>query len=186
LKEGLANGEIPSTVADSAATSGVETINDPCRQMGLPSNKQFILPNRTVIPATKIAEYPFDVKKLAKVLHITPGDSQNSLLSTVKFADANYITIFNKDEVNIFDANDTSITVTKGAILLGWRNTTTNLWCIPLVRMVLNLNTDTALSNQPPSEFLLNRPDPAEAVHSVYELKTQPELVRCLHAAVSR
>jgi hypothetical protein len=92
----------------------------------------------------------------------------------------------NKDEVNIFDANDTSITITKGAILLGWRDTTTNLWCIPLVHMVLNLNTDTALSNQPPSEFLLYRPDPAEAVHSVYELKTQPELVRCLHAAVSR
>ncbi len=44
--------------------------------------------------------------------------------------------------------------------------------------MVQNLNTDTVLLNRPPSEFLLNQPDPAEAVHSVYELKTQPELVR--------
>jgi hypothetical protein len=85
------------------------------------------------------------IRKSAKVLHITPGVSQNLFLSTVKFADANYITIFDNDEVNIFNANDTSITVTKGAILRGWRDTATNLWRIPLVRMVRNLNTDTAL-----------------------------------------
>ena len=183
LKEGIAKGVIPSTVADSAATSGVGTKDDPCRRTGEPSHKQFILPDGTVIPATEIAEYPFVVRKLARVLHITPGVSQNSLLSTVKFADANYITIFDKDEVNIYDANDTTITVTKGAILRGWRDNNTNLWRIPLVPMVRNLNTDTALLNRPPSEFLSNRPSPAEAVHSVYELKTQPELVRYLHAA---
>jgi hypothetical protein len=78
LKEGIANGSIPSTVANSAATSGVGTISDPCRQTGLPSNKQFILPDGTVILATEIAKHPFEVRKLAKVLHITPGVSQNS------------------------------------------------------------------------------------------------------------
>jgi hypothetical protein len=183
LKEGIATGVIPSTVADSAATSGVGTTDDPCRRTGQPSHKQFILPDGTVIPATEIAEYPFEVRKLARVLHITPGVSQNSLLSTVKFADANYITIFDKDEVNIYDANNTTITVTKGAILRGWRDERTNLWRIPLVRMVRNLNTDTALLTRPPSEFLLHRPNPTEAIHSVYELKTQPEIVRYLHAA---
>ncbi len=105
------------------------------------------------------------------------------ILSTVKFADANYITIFDKDEVNIYDANDTIITVIKGAILRGWRNNKANLWRIPLVRMVWNLNTDTVLLKRPPSEFLFNHPDPTEAVHSVYELKSQPELVRYLHAS---
>ena len=159
------------------------TTDDPCRRTGQPSHKQFILPDGTVIPATEIAEYPFEVRKLARVLHITPGVSQNSLLSTVKFADANYITIFDKDEVNIYDANDTTITVTKGAILRGWRDERTNLWRILLVRMVRNLNTDTALLTRPPSEFLLHRPNPTEAIHSVYELKTQPEIVRYLHAA---
>ena len=119
----------------------------------------------------------------ANELHITPGVSQNSLLSTVKYADANYITVFDKDEVNIYDANDTVVTVSKGAILRGWRDTNCNLWRIPLVNMVRNLNTDTVLTKRPPSEFLQNRPDPTEAVHSVYELKTQPELVRYLHAA---
>ena len=38
-------------------------------------------------------------------------------------------------------------------------------------------------SNQPPSEYLPNRLAPSEAIHNVYELKTQPELIRYLHAA---
>jgi hypothetical protein len=183
LKEGIAKGYIPITVANSAATSGVGTINDQCQQTGKPSHKQFILPNGSVIPATEITEYPFEVRKLAKVLHITPGASQNSLLSTVKFADANYITVFDKDTVNIYNANDTVITVTKGAILHRWQDSRSNLWCIPLVRMVRNLNTNTVQSNCPPSEFLFNCSDPTEAVHSVYELKMQPELVQYLHAS---
>jgi hypothetical protein len=171
LKEGIAKGLIPTTVANSAATSGVGTINDPCQRTGKPSHKQFILPNGSVIPATKITEYPFKVRKLAKVFHITPSVSQNSLLSTVKFADANYITVFDKNKVNIYNANNTVVTVTKGATLRGWRDSKSNLWHILLVCMVHNLNTDTVLSNSPPSEFLLNCPDPTEAVHSVYELK---------------
>jgi hypothetical protein len=39
------------------------------------------------------------------------------------------------------------------------------------------------LVNKPPTEFLANRPPPAEAICSVYELKTQPELIRYYHAA---
>ncbi len=120
LKEGIAQGLIPTTIADSTATSGIGTIHDPCQHTGKPSHKQFILPDSTVIPATENAEYPFEVRKLAKNLHITPGISKNSLLSTVKLADENYITIFNKDTVNIYDANNTIITVTKGAIIGGW------------------------------------------------------------------
>jgi hypothetical protein len=123
---------------------------------GKPSQKQFILSDGTVIPATEIEEYLFEVRKLAKILHITPGVSQNSLLSTVKFADANYITIFDKDTVNIYNANNTIITITKGAILQGWQDKNSNLWCIPLVGMVWNLNTDTVLLNCPPSKFQLH------------------------------
>ncbi len=36
---------------------------------------------------------------------------------------------------------------------------------------------------KPPTEFLPDRPPANEAVHNVYELKTQPELIRYLHAA---
>ncbi len=82
-----------------------------------------------------------------------------------------------------YDANDTVVTVSKGAILRGWRDANCNLWRIPLVNMVRNLNTDTVLTRRPSSVFLHNRPDPTEAVHSVYELRMQPELVCYLHAA---
>lgn len=54
LKEGIANGKIPFTIANSTATSGVGTISDPCWQTGLPSNKQFILPDSTVYPPLKL------------------------------------------------------------------------------------------------------------------------------------
>ena len=47
----------------------------------------------------------------------------------------------------------------------------------------MNINTDTVLVKQPPPEHLSNRAPPTEAVHNVYELKKQPEIVRYLHAA---
>ena len=49
--------------------------------------------------------------------------------------------------------------------------------------MVRNNNTDTVIVSRPPTEFLPERPPPIDAIHNVYELKTQPELVRYYHAA---
>jgi hypothetical protein len=37
--------------------------------------------------------------------------------------------------------------------------------------------------DKPPSEFLINRPPPSEAIFSAYELKNKPELIRYYHAA---
>ncbi len=85
--------------------------------MGEVSNKQFILPSGDVIPATEMAEYPFNLRIPANELHITPGVSHHSLLSTGKFADANYSTVFDKEMVNVYDANDTIFTISRGAIL---------------------------------------------------------------------
>jgi hypothetical protein len=98
-------------------------------------------------------------------------------LSTSKFPDANYITIFDKDAVNIYDANDTTITITRGVILRGFKYPMTGMWRIPLIDLVRNNNTDTVIINCPPLEFLPARPPPANVIHNMYELKTQPELV---------
>ncbi len=89
LQQGILDRTIATTVADSGATSGVSTMADPCPCSGRPSNKQFILPSGDVIPATEIAEYPFDIRAPVNELHITPSVSQHSLLSTGKFANAN-------------------------------------------------------------------------------------------------
>ena len=99
LRQGVMTGTIASTIVDSGATSGVGTATDPSRGTRRQSTKQFILPSGTVVPATKIMEYPFVVRAPANELHITPGVSQHSLFSTSKYADANYITIFDRDTV---------------------------------------------------------------------------------------
>ena len=80
LLTGIHNSTIAMTLADSGATSSVGTTNDPSTRTGCPSHKQFTLPNGTIIPATKLAHYPFNGRPSANELHITPG--------IVKFADA--------------------------------------------------------------------------------------------------
>jgi hypothetical protein len=183
LHQGMEDGSIPSTVVDSGCTSEVDTTDDPCQRTGHTSNKQFILPGGKIVKATKIAKYPFKVQSPAQELHIMPGITENSLLSTSKFATANYITIFDKEEVNIYDANNTIITVTRGAILRGFKCPMTGMWHIPLVDLIRNNNTKTVIVNRPPSEFLPAHPPPTKVIHNVYELKTQPKLVHYSHAA---
>jgi hypothetical protein len=129
-----------------------------------------------------MAKYPFNVRVPANKLHITPGVSQHSLLSTGKFANANYIMVFDKEMVNVYNANNTIFTISKGAILRGFCNPVLNLYQIPLVDMVRNNNTDTIIVNCPPTKFLPDQPPPSKAVYNVYKLKTQPELVQYHHA----
>jgi len=166
-----------------AARSGIRTEDDPSHHTGEPSDKRFILPSDKVIQATEKAENPFNIRAPANKLHITPGVRQHLLLRMGKYADANYITVFDKDTVNVYDANDTIITITKDAIVREWWDTDNKLWQIPLVDVVQNQNTDTIIVNRPPTEFLPNRPPTEDAIHNVYELKTAPELVRYHHAA---
>ena len=42
-------------------------------------------------------------------------------MTTGKYADAGYVTFFDKDEVNIYDMNNTTVTVWRGAVLTGWQ-----------------------------------------------------------------
>jgi hypothetical protein len=98
----MEDGSIPSTVADSACTSGVSAADNTCWRTGRASNKQFALPGGKIKQATEVAEYPFKVQEPVQELHIMPGITKNLLLGTGKFAAANYITIFDKEEVNIY------------------------------------------------------------------------------------
>ena len=188
MRCGVMNGTIPFAIPDSGTTSSIGTKDDPCRRTGMQSNKVFILPSGQAVTASEVAEYPFKVRHPASEVHITPGVTSNSLMSTNQFAQAGYITVFDKEEVNIYDANDVKITVTRGAILRGWRCEETGFWRIPVCptirsHNVTNLNTQTILVKESPSELLPRRPPPTEAIANVFELKTQPELVRYYHAA---
>jgi hypothetical protein len=182
IKKGVLDSSIPSIVADSAAMSSVGTPTAPLIPTGRISNKIFQLPDGTRTAAATVSELAHNVWQPAKDVHIVPSIESNSLLSTAEFAEAGYITVFDNEEVNIYYAHDTKLIVSRGAILRGWFDKTHNLWQIPLIPVVLNNNTDRVLVNKPPTNFLPDHTPVIEAIRNIYELKTQPELVRYLHA----
>ena len=115
LKQGVLDGTIPSAIADSRATLNVGTKRDKKRNAfmatGRQSDKAFRMPNGEVEEASDMDKLQHDVRHPAKDVHIVPGIERDSLLSIPKFANANYVAIFDKDEVNIYDANKTTIVV---------------------------------------------------------------------------
>jgi hypothetical protein len=126
---------------------------------------------------------PSQVHQPAKDVHIVPTIDTNLLLSTAKYATVGYITVFDDKEVNIYDATNAEVNVRREAIMRSWFDMTANLWCIPLLPIVQNANTNTVLVKKPLTEFLPNCPPLTEAVHNVYEFKMQPELIWYLHTA---
>jgi hypothetical protein len=167
---GVLNGSILSTAADSGATSSVGTKADICHfiRTGHQSDKIFRMPNGTTKHTSKIGHLATPVCSPAHDIHITPGIMETSLISTVKFAEAGYVTIFDQDQVNIYDQHNTIITVLQAAILRSWREPGTNdLWRIPLVPVISNQNTNTVIVAHPPSKYLPKRSSPTEAIFNL-------------------
>jgi hypothetical protein len=90
-----------------------------------------------------------NVHEPAHSVNIVPALVENSLLSTNKFAEAEYTVIYDKDKVNFYNTRTKKITVLEEAILTGWQCPHQKMWCIPLVPIVTNLNTDTLLLDHP-------------------------------------
>ncbi len=62
--------------------------------------------------------------------------------------------VFDKEMVNVYNANVTIFTVSRGTILRGFCDPVLNLYQIPLVDMAWNNNTDTIIVNRHPTEYL--------------------------------
>ena len=73
----------------------------------------------------------------------------STLLSASKCVDTGYIQIYDKDEVNIYDAKTDTIIVSEKAILKGWRCPNSTLWRLPLTTPVKDLAMDSLLFNIP-------------------------------------
>ena len=71
------------------------------------------MPNGSVEEATALDALQHNLRTPARDIHIVPSIERDSLLSVSKFIDTNY-------EVQIFDVNNTEITVSRAAILRGW------------------------------------------------------------------
>ena len=107
MKEGVLNGTIPSGVKDSGATSTCGKLGNPFIQTNRKSSKIFNMPTGIQTPAGDVALLHHKLREPARSVNMVPGIKNDTLISTSKFADVNYISIFNREEVNIYDANTT-------------------------------------------------------------------------------
>lgn len=98
--------KVHSGITDSAALC--RSLSAPLKTTGAISSKIFVTPTGEATTATTEEKILHDIRKPAGTVHIVP-EMNTTLISTGKFADANYITVINKDEVNIYNANNVSI-----------------------------------------------------------------------------
>ena len=185
------SGTVETSIMDSGATSSFgKQVMSKCRNYaldtsvlvatGLPSNKVFRYAEGNLGVADKIRHLPFDVRGKAREIHMTPG-LENHLIPTNRFAEENYVQVFDKEQVNIYDATTLEIKTTRGTVLWGWRVPREGLWQIPLVKganQSSNQNTDTAAISKAPQQILQSIPSPTrDVINNVYKLTTKPEFV---------
>ena len=67
--------------------------------------------------------------ELTRIIDVVTYLVEQTLLSNRNFSDAKYISVYDENEVNIYDALTTKIIVPEKAVLKGWRcPTTPKLW----------------------------------------------------------
>ncbi len=118
---------------DTGYTSdaGAEKDMDCFHDTGLPSNKVFMLPEKTKIKATKTMQLKHKLRAVAGKMNIIPN-LHSTLISVPKMADHGYIVVFDKKEVRIYDGTTTTITALEEPIIVAPRCEDTSLWKIEL------------------------------------------------------
>jgi len=174
-----------SAAYDTAATSSCGKYGEPFIPTGRQSTKVFQTPTGHKAPASKIRLLGHNLR--SPEVHMMLELTETMLVSAAKLAEAGYVSIFDNDEVNVYDTHNTVIQVSRSAVLKRYKCPKTGLWQIPLTKNPItektNLNTDTVIVDKYPTEYLPARPPPTEAILNVFELKKQPEIVRYYHAA---
>lgn len=161
----------PSRIVDCEATLLCEKLSDPFICTGELSHTQFHVPMGQVVPATETAKLLHDVQEPATMVELVPAMKQDMLISVGKFADVGYITIFDGEEVNIYDGLRANLKIHEKEVVKGWRDPAMGLYRIPLKEKVDNLNTDTVLLDKERSQKIQSeRPKITEAVNNVYKL----------------
>jgi hypothetical protein len=108
-----------------------------------------------------------DIRQPAKDLHIVLNIPTNSLISTAKFAETGYITVFNDKEVNVYNASNTEVIVTRQAILRGWLDKDANLYRIlPYLLSSTTIPIQDTYTNHQPNFYLTARHPPKPSTTS--------------------
>jgi hypothetical protein len=128
--------------------SAFKPSGDPSVPMGIQSTGNLGGAFGKQATATTMNKLHHKLHEPARSVHIVP-QVQNSLLSTSKVVNADYIAIYDKEEVNFYTPKTTKITVLEDAVLKGWQCLAAELWRLPLVDNPVNLNTNTLLLDHP-------------------------------------
>ena len=146
-KHGVLDGSIPSAAWDTACTSHAGLVGDLFIQTNRNSTNIFLLADGHPTPATTIALLEHKIREPARTVNMVPALANKSLISRGKSAEAVYVSVCDGEEVNIYDGHTAKITVSKKAVLTGWRCPQTRFWIIPLQAQVANPNLHTLLIN---------------------------------------
>ena len=160
-------------VFDTAATSSAEKPGDNFIPTKERSDKIFNQPSGAKMEATYVHKLKHKVRDPAGRVDIVPDLVEDSLISGPKFAEAGYVTLLTPKELLIFDGDDLKVSVSKKAVIHGWRDPgSKGMWRIPL----------EPYKHPMKSEYILLNKEQEESVKSVYELPSTKEIVRYLHA----
>ena len=136
-----------------------------------------------VAPGEDVVDLALPLRKEARIGHTITG-LQNNLFSINKLVDADYVPIFLRDSIEIYDATNTTITVSRDAVCRGYFDSRDNLWKLPLHRRNQGKERQTITTQQSPRTILFNSAaPPTEHIYNAYELRAQPALIRYYHAA---
>ena len=149
------DGTIPSAVSDTGATFAAVRAQD-FKATKIPSYVTFGTPTGHNARASYMAKLEHKIRNPERDVHIVPSLKHLSLLSTIKMADANYIAIYNNDEVNFYDRNTVKIKVSEDAVLRGYKCPRTKLWRVPLMPNIINETNDTLILDRPTDMTALN------------------------------
>jgi len=144
LRSGVLDGSIPSAASDTGATASAFKPSAPTIPTCIKSNTSFGGAFGDITEATTVKKPRHKLREPARSEHIVP-DVKDSLLSTSKMVDADYIAVYDKEEVNFYDAKTTKRVLTEEAVLTRYRCPKVGLWRLPLVENPTNLNTDTLI-----------------------------------------
>jgi hypothetical protein len=179
LKQRVMNGQDPYGWLDSGATSNFIAPQDKkhIKSTGIKSNKQVRLPNGQHVSAGEKINLENGLSHPANTANSIPS-LKTTLISNSKLADAGYITVFNEEEVNVYDGATTKVVPTEQAILTGWRDKQTGLWHFPLKTTIKNQTTDTSLLSKNDSTMITE-----EIAANVHDLPSTEQVIKYLHAA---
>jgi hypothetical protein len=104
---------------DTGATSGAAAKHNikALENNGQPSNKVFMLPDKSKIRATQNMLLKHKLQEGAREMNAVPG-LHSTLVSIPKIANADYIGVFDKHKATIYDAMTTTITALANPVVV--------------------------------------------------------------------